>query len=82
MQAAGFSAPRGATLRAADRYLMPEERTVITTRQHPAILRGPALLVLAALAGAALVTAQSATGGLIVTACVNPANHVHGVMLW
>jgi len=45
----------------SDRYLLPDERKIVTTRKHPAVLRGPAALVIAALAGAALVTAHART---------------------
>lgn len=39
-----------------NRYLLPKERQVISVRQHPAVLLGPALLVIAGLVVAGLLS--------------------------
>ncbi len=66
MQAAGSG--RDPVPGPSDRYLLPDERKIVTTRKHPAVLRGPAALVIAALAGAALVTAHAPAASPILIA--------------
>jgi uncharacterized membrane protein YdbT with pleckstrin-like domain len=45
-----------------NRYLLPNERQVISVREHPAVLIGPILLVLAGLAVAGLLANSAAHG--------------------
>jgi Bacterial PH domain len=50
------------------RYLLPQERQVITVRHHPAILTWPVLAVLAACAAGSTVTVFTDIGGTILVA--------------
>jgi len=52
---------------AVNKYLLPNEHPVITVRRHPAVLIGPAILTLAGLLAAGVLTATvlHSIGGLI-----------------
>ena len=52
-----WAAVGAAGLGAVDRYLLPHERQVTATRQHPAILVGPGVLAVAGLLAAAILSA-------------------------
>jgi membrane protein YdbS with pleckstrin-like domain len=61
--ATGYKAvPRGSTTRAAEGYLLCNERQVIAVRQHPAVLIGPIFVVLVGLAIAGLLSEWVAHG--------------------
>jgi len=63
----------------ARRFLLPRENDVICLRQHPAVLRSAALLLLAALAAAGWLTAAAQSTVLTDTgwiACLYPAGRL------
>ena len=66
---------------ALTRYLLPYEKRILATRKHPSVLRGPALLVLAALAAASLITVQAQAGSIVLVAWVACAA-VAGRLMW
>jgi uncharacterized membrane protein YdbT with pleckstrin-like domain len=49
-------APGGTPPREVNKYLLPHEQQVITVRQHPAVLMGPALLTLGGLIAAVVLS--------------------------
>jgi membrane protein YdbS with pleckstrin-like domain len=59
---ARFSSVRNEVPASVNKYLLPEERQVIITRQHPAVLLGRTLLVLAGLAIAGWLSISVSTG--------------------
>jgi len=56
--------------RSVDRYLLPDERSVITVRMHPAVLAGPLVLACGALAAARKLAGRSPRPGIVWGACL------------
>jgi len=48
--------PRSGSAAAVNRYLLPSEESIVTVRQHPAVLAGPIITMLAGLVAAAILT--------------------------